>query len=89
MRKTKTNQGDGTSSALETLHNSHAIITEQEGDVQWPVNSSKHYIDNLNPDCDAFFQYPDKDKKCFENRVVGKNTLEKWWKQLAFSDENN
>ena len=72
---TKKNQGDGTSSAAESLHNNHSVIFEQEGDVRWPVNSFKHYMENLNEKCDAFFQYPDADHKGFDNKPVRKNAL--------------
>ena len=54
---TKKNQGDAVSSASENLHNNHAIIQEQEGDVRCPVNLFRHYLENLHPNCDAFFQY--------------------------------
>ena len=54
-KMTKKNQGDSTASATKNLHNNHAIINEQENDVHCPVNSFCHYIDNLNPKCNAFF----------------------------------
>ena len=72
---TKKNQGDNVSSGSENLHNNHAIIAEQSGSVRCPVNSFKHYISNLNEECDSFFQYPDKSKRKYENKPVGKNTL--------------
>ena len=33
------------------------------------------YLDLLNPDSTAFFQYPNKKKNGFTKEVVGKNTL--------------
>ena len=45
---TKKNQGDSASSALNTLHNDHAIIVAQKDSVLCPVNCFKHYISNLN-----------------------------------------
>ena len=72
---TKKNQGDQTSSTADTLHNNHAIITEMEGSLRCPVNSYKHYIENLHPECDAFFQYPNDKKNGFERRPIGKNSL--------------
>ena len=73
---TKRNQGDTTYSATENLHNNHAIISEQEGDVRCPVNFFKHYIENLNDKCDAFFQYPDADKKDLTINLSEKMHLE-------------
>ena len=72
---TKKNQGDGTSSGLEALHNNHAIIAEQPNSVRCPVNSFIHYMENLNEKCDAFFQYPDDTKRKYDKRPVGKNIL--------------
>ena len=80
---TKKNQGDSTSSATENLHNNHAIIAEQEGDVRCPVNSFKHYLENLNDKCEAFFQHPDKYNKIYENRPIGKNTLGEMMKTIS------
>ena len=80
---TKKNQGDTVSSAAEGLHNNHAIITEQEGDVRCPVNSFRHYLDNLNSKCDAFFQYPNKDKNAYESKPIGKNTLGTMMKTIS------
>ena len=71
---TKKNQGDSASSGLDTLHNDHAILVEQEGSVCCPINSFKHYLPNLNDKCDAFFQKPTKDKDAYENKPIGKNT---------------
>ena len=80
---TKRNQGDQISSGYDSLHNNHAIITEQEGDVRCPVNSFKHYLENLNPKSEAFFQYPSKDKSSYDTRPVGKNTLGELMKTIS------
>ena len=80
---TKRNQGDSTSSATEKLHNNHAKIKEQEGDIHCPVNSFKHYTENLNDKCDAFFQYPDKNKTGFDNKPIGKNALGALMKEIS------
>ena len=80
---TKKNQGDSTASATENLHNNHAIISEQEGDVRCPVNSFKHYIENLNTECNAFFQYPNADKTGFDRKPIGKNTLGELMKTIS------
>ena len=73
---TKKNQGDQTSSTAESLHNNHAIIAEQEGSLHCPVNSFKHYIENLHPECDAFFQYPNEKKDAFDKKPIGKIPLQ-------------
>ena len=80
---TKKNQGDGASSGVDALHNNHAIIAEQPGSVHCPVNSFLHYIDNLNENCDAFFQYPDETKTKFDRKSVGKNTLGERMKTIS------
>ena len=56
--KTKKNQGDSLSTAANTLHNDHHVITEIKRPPLCPVSSFKMYLDMLNPDCTAFFQYP-------------------------------
>ena len=64
--KTKTNQGDANSSAKDILHNNHEIVDSQPGSDRCPVNTFKHYLNNLQPSIDEFFQRPSKDKKKFD-----------------------
>ena len=80
---TKKNQGDSTSSLADNLHNEHAIISEQEGSVRCPVNSFKHYMENLNDKCEAFFQYPNKNKDGYDNKPIGKNSLGSMMKTIS------
>ena len=72
--KTKCNQGDATSSSGNSLYNDRNIISAQGGEL-CPVTTYKKYISLLNPQIQAFFQYPTEDKTGFTAKVVGKNTL--------------
>ena len=72
---TKKNQGDNMASGLDSLHNNHAIISEMKSDVRCPMNSFKHYVTNLNPKCNALFQYPDEEKTGYNNKPIGKHPL--------------
>ena len=74
---------DSASSGLESLHNNRAIIVEQEGSVHCPVNSFKHYMANLNENCDAFFQHPDENKTGYDKKPIGKNTLGEMMKVIS------
>ena len=65
------------------LHNDHNIIKAQPGDDRCPVNSFKHYINLLNPKLDAFFQCPSRDKKKFDNMVLGKGPLADMMKVIS------
>ena len=58
-------------------------MSEQPGFDCCPVNSFKHYISNLNKNCESFFQYPDRDKRKYGNRPIGKNTLGKMMKTIS------
>ena len=71
--KTKTNQGDNVSSVAGILHNNRGIISAQPGSMHCPVNSFKHYIDNLQPSIPDFFQRPSKDSKSYDMMHLGKN----------------
>ena len=72
--KTKKNQGNATSASVNALHNDQNIISAQEGDL-CPIRSYKKYTSLLNPNINAFFQYPSDDKKGYTAKVVGKNSL--------------
>ena len=72
--KTKKNQGDATSAAVNALHNDRNIISAQDTEL-CPVKSFKQYKALLNPETEAFFQYPSDDKRKFTAKVVGKNPL--------------
>ena len=72
--KTKKNQGNSNSASLNTLHNDRNIVSAQDGDL-CPVKSYKTYVSLLNPDVEAFSQYPNDAKTRFTAKVVGKNTL--------------
>ena len=63
------------------------IINEQEGSEKCPVNSFKHYIDNLNPKCNAFFQHPNERKDGYDNKPVGKNTIGDFMKTISKNAE--
>ena len=41
------------------------------GDVRCPVNSFIHYMEHLNPNVDAFFQRPNKNKDKFDKMALG------------------
>ena len=81
--KTKKNQGDDTSASSRSLHNNHHIISEQEGNVLCPVKSFKNYIALLNPDCNAFFQYPTRNRNAYQNACIGKNSLGEMMKEIS------
>ena len=80
---TKKNQGDNTSSGADSLHNNHTIIVAQEGSVKCPVNSFKHYVSNMHPECNAFFQYPNESKTGYDKKPIGKNTLGSLMKTIS------
>ena len=73
--KSKKNQGDSMSAALNALHNNHHIISEITNSELCPVSSFRKYMDLLNPEITAFFQYPTKNRKGFTKEVIGKNPL--------------
>ena len=73
--KTKNNQGDSMSAKSNALHNDHHVITEIKNSALCPVSSFKMYLDMLNPDSTAFFQYPNKKKTGFTKEVISKNPL--------------
>ena len=81
--KTKKNQGDSLSSASDALHNDHHVITEIKDSILCPVSSFKMYLDLLNPDCTAFFQYPNKRKDGLKRKVIGKNPLGNMMKEIS------
>ena len=68
--KSKKNQGDSTSAAVNALHNDHHVITEIQGSDLCPVESYKQYISLLNPAQKAFFQHPSANKKSFTREPV-------------------
>ena len=72
---TKKNQGDALSSGLDSLHNNHAIITAQEGNILDPVTRFKHYLSNLSEHTTAFFQYPDPSKTVFTSKHVSRSYI--------------
>ena len=59
--KTKKNQGDFMLAAATSLHNGRNIISAQPGNL-CPIKSFELYKSLLNPDINAFFQYPSDDK---------------------------
>ena len=65
------------------LHNDHNIVKVQPSDDRCPVNSFKHYMNLLNPKLDAFFQRPSRDKKKFDNMVLGKGPLTDMMKVIS------
>ena len=81
--KTRKNQGDSMSASANALHNDHHVITEIKNSSLCPVASFKMYMDLLNPDSTAFFQYPNKKKTEFTKVVVGKNTLGNMMKEIS------
>ena len=81
--KTKKNQGDSMSAKANALHNDHHVITEIPGSPLCPVQSFKMYLDLLNPDSTAFFQYPNKRKTAFTKEVIGKNPLGDMMKEIS------
>ena len=72
--KTKRNQGDSNSAAVNALHNDKHIISAIEGEL-CPVRSYKSYVSRLNPKQIAFFQKPSQNKKFYTAQCVGKNPL--------------
>ena len=81
--KTKKNQGDKSSSGQLALHNDNHIISAQTHETLCPVKSFKKYISLLNDKCDSFFQYPSKNKKAFDNKPIGKNSLAEMMKDIS------
>ena len=81
--KTKKNQGDQNSSGQDALHNDHHIISAQPGIILCPIRSFKTYISLLNPESDVFFQYASKDKKSYDKKPIGKNTLATMMKEIS------
>ena len=81
--KTKKNQGDQNSTGQDALHNDHHIISAQPGNILCPVKSFKTYISLLNPESDVFFQYASKDKKSYDKKPIGKNTLATMMKEIS------
>ena len=71
------------SSKANALHNDHHVITEIENSPLCPVNSFKMYLNLLNPDSTAFFQYPNKKKTGFTKEVIGKNPLGDMMKEIS------
>ena len=65
------------------LHNDHHIITEIKNSSLCPVSSFKMYLDLLNPDSTAFFQYPNKKKTGFTKEVIRKNPLGDMMKEIS------
>ena len=81
--KTKKNQGDQMSSGQLALHNDNHIISAQENKTLCPVESFKMYVSLLNHECDAFFQYPSRNNKSYDNKPVGKNSLATMMKEIS------
>ena len=81
--KTKRNQGDQNSSALDALHNDQNIISAQPGKILCPVQSFKTYVANLNENCNALFQYPNEENDGFDHKPIGKNTIGEMMKEIA------
>ena len=81
--KTKRNQGDQNSSALDALHNDQNIISAQPGSILCPVHSFKTYVANLNENCNALFQYPNKENDGFDRKPIGKNTIGEMMKEIS------
>ena len=81
--KTKKNQGDAMSAKSNMLHNDHHIITEIKNSPLCPVSSFEMYLDLLNPDSTAFFQYPNKKKTGFTKEVIRKNPLGNMMKEIS------
>lgn len=82
---TKKNQGDESSTAYAKLHNDHPIIVEQPENYKCPVNSFKHYINNLNPNISAFFQRINKKKDGFDAMPLGKNQIGLMMRKISVS----
>ena len=81
--KTKKNQGDQNSSGQDALHNDHHIISTQPGNILCQVKSFKTYTSLLHPNSDVFFQYSSKDKKSYDNKPIGKNSLATMMKEIS------
>ena len=82
-KKTEKNQGDSNSSGNLSLHNDHHIISSQPNDILCPVKSFKQYVAMLHHEYEAFFQHASSDKKTFDNRPIGKNTLATMMKDIS------
>ena len=82
-KKSKKNQGDQNLSGQDALHNDHHIISAQPDNILCPVKSFKKYISLLHPDIDIFFQYPSKNKKCYDKKPIGKNSLATMMKEIS------
>ena len=72
--KTKKNQGNSTSTAVNTLHNDRHFISEIEGPL-CPVKSFTKYLSLLHTEQSAFFQYPSKDNRGYTMMCIGTNSL--------------
>ena len=71
------------SSGQLALHNDNHIISAQENKTLCPVESFKMYVSLLNHECDAFFQYPSRNNKSYDNKPVGKNSLATMMKEIS------
>ena len=84
--KTKKNQGNSTSTAVNALHNDRHIISEIEGPL-CPVKSFKKYLSLLNTKQSAFFQYPSKDNRGYTMMCIGKNSLGSMMAEISMKAE--
>ena len=71
------------STVINLLHNDCNIVKAQPGNNCCPISSFKHYINLLHPKNDAFFQRPSRDKKKYDNMVLGKGPLAHMMKVIS------
>ena len=81
--KTKKNQGDGKSASVRSLHNNKHHVSSVPEDPLCPVDSFKKFGSLLNHECDAFFQYPNKDKTGYTRPPLGKNAIGDLMKNIS------
>ena len=72
---TKKNQGDEMLVKTNTMYNKQIIATQPEDPAHCPINSFKHYIINIHPDIDEFFQRPSRNRDGFDRMCPGVNHI--------------